>query len=103
MLVIATKSILSNPWSFSDVGFVGKQPVAWKTEYCEEYCQKKFRESMDRCTGRGDITKITVEKAVKHLINQSLTKPKNNIVAKGENEGLQHGYFSFITMLAKAN
>ena len=36
---------------------VGKQPVAWKN-YCAEYWLKKFQESMDRCSGRGDKIEI---------------------------------------------
>ena len=40
--------------------FVGKQPVVWK-EYCVEYWLKEFQESMDRCTGRLDITEIRLK------------------------------------------
>ena len=43
-----------------DSGYVGKQPVAWK-EYCEEYWLKEVQESMDRCTGRCDITEILLK------------------------------------------
>ena len=38
-----------------DNGYVGKQPVAWK-EYCAEYELKELQESMDRRTGRCDLT-----------------------------------------------
>ena len=40
-----------------DIGYVGKQPVAWK-EYCAEYWLKELQESVDRCTDRHDITEI---------------------------------------------
>ena len=42
--------------------YVGKQPVAWK-EYCVEYWLK-VQESMDRCTGRRDITEIQLKTAL---------------------------------------
>ena len=52
-----------------DNGYVGKQPVDWK-QYCAEYWLKELQESMDRCTGRRDISEI-VENSVKHhTINQ---------------------------------
>ena len=38
-----------------DNSFVGKQPVAWK-EYCAKYWLKELKESVDRATGRRDIT-----------------------------------------------
>ena len=34
---------------------VGKQPEAWK-EYCADYWLKELQKSMDRSTGRNDIT-----------------------------------------------
>ena len=37
-----------------DHGYVGKQPVTWK----------ELQESMDRCTGRGEITEILLETAL---------------------------------------
>ena len=40
--------------------YVGKQPVAWK-EYCAEYWFKELQESMDRCTGRHDLTEILLK------------------------------------------
>ena len=61
MLVIATGFIpLSRVF---DNGYVGKQTVAWK-EYCAEYWLKELQESMDRCTGRRDITEILLKKAL---------------------------------------
>ena len=39
------------------------QPVAWK-EYCAKYWLKELQESMDRCTGRRDITKILLKAAL---------------------------------------
>ena len=39
--------------------YVGKHPVVWE-EYCSEYLLKELQESMDRCTGRHDITEIRV-------------------------------------------
>ena len=44
-------------------GYVGKQPVAWK-EYCAECWLKELQESMDRCTGRNDITEILSKTAL---------------------------------------
>ena len=46
-----------------DIGYVGKQPVAWK-EYCAEYWLKELQESMDRCTGRRDVTGIMLKTAL---------------------------------------
>ena len=43
-----------------DIGYVGKQPVAWK-KYCAEYSVKDLQESMDRCTGLCDITEILLK------------------------------------------
>ena len=37
--------------------YVGKQPPAWK-KYSAEYWLKELQDSMDRCTGRPDITEI---------------------------------------------
>ena len=45
-----------------DNGHVGKQPVAWK-EYCAEFWSKELLESMDRCTGRRNITEILLKTA----------------------------------------
>ena len=76
MIVIATGFIFLSPLSI--VSTMGKQPVAWK-EYCAEYCLKKLQDSMNRCTGRRDITEILLKTA---LNNQSsaileLKKKKN--------------------------
>ena len=46
-----------------DNGYVGKHPVAWK-EYCAEYWLKELQESMNRCTGRRDITEILLKTAL---------------------------------------
>ena len=46
-----------------DNDYVGKQTVAW-TEYCAEYWLKELQESMDRCTGRRDITEILLNTAL---------------------------------------
>ena len=46
-----------------DNGYVGKQPVAWK-EYWAEYWLKELQESIDRCTGRRDITEILLKSAL---------------------------------------
>ena len=55
-----------------DNGYVGKQPVAWK-EYCVEYRLKQLKESMDRCTGHCDVTKILLKTVLNIIksINQS--------------------------------
>ena len=44
-------------------GYLGKQAVAWK-EYCAEYLFKELMESMNRCTGRRDITEMLLKTAV---------------------------------------
>ena len=55
-----------------DNGYLEKQPVVWKG-YCAEYWLKKFQESMDRCTGRRDITEI--------LLNTTLNTIKSITIA----------------------
>ena len=57
-----------------DNGYVGKQPVAWNAEYCAEYWLKGLTKSMDRCTGRRDITEILLKAALNttQSINQSI-------------------------------
>ena len=37
--------------------------MAWK-EYCAEYWFKELQESMDRCNGRSNITKILLKMAL---------------------------------------
>ena len=59
-----------------DNGYVGQQPVARK-EYCAEYWLKELQESMDKCTGRRDITEILLKSALntiqtnKQIVNSS--------------------------------
>ena len=48
---------------YFDNGYVGKQPVAWK-EYCAEYWLKELQESMDKFTGRLDITDTLLKTAL---------------------------------------
>ena len=55
-------SSLNSVHCFQD-GYVGKQPVAWK-EYCVEYWLKELQESMDRCTGSGDMNEVTLKSAL---------------------------------------
>ena len=43
-----------------DIGYVGKQQVAWK-EYCAKCWLKELQESMDRCTDCRDITEILLK------------------------------------------
>ena len=52
-------------------GDEGKQPVALK-EHCAEYWLKELQESMDRCTGRRDITEILLKTALNTI--QSINK-----------------------------
>ena len=54
-----------------DNGYVGKQPLAWKKILCGVLV-KRTAESMDRCTGRRDITEILLKMAVNTIrsINQ---------------------------------
>ena len=56
-----------------DRGYVGKQPVGWK-ENCAEYWLNELQESMDKCTGRRDITEILLKTALNTIqsINQML-------------------------------
>ena len=64
MIVIATGFIpLSQLSVVFDNGYVGKQPVAWK-EYYVEHLVKELQESMDKCTGRRDITEILLKTAL---------------------------------------
>ena len=46
-----------------DKGYVGKQPLACK-KYCALHFVKELQESMDRCTGRCNITEILLKTAV---------------------------------------
>ena len=59
-----------------DNSYVGKQPLAWK-EYCAEYWLKEFQESMDRCTGRHNITEILLKMELNTIqsINKVWTSP----------------------------
>ena len=57
MIVIVTGFIPFTAVHCFHNGYVGKQPVAWK-ECCADYWLKELQESMDRCTGRHDITEI---------------------------------------------
>ena len=52
--------------------------MAWK-EYCAEYWLKELQESMDRCTGRCDITEIRLKMALGTIlaINQSINQSAN--------------------------
>ena len=43
--------------------YVGNQPLAWK-EYCADYSLKELRERINRCTGRRDITEMTLQTAL---------------------------------------
>ena len=55
----------------SDDGYVGKQTV-FSLEYCADYWLKELWESIDRCTGRHDITEILFKNGVKsHTINHT--------------------------------
>ena len=57
-----------------DNGYVGKQRVAWK-EYCAEYWIKEVQESMDRRTGRRDVTEILLIMALNTM--KSINQQKN--------------------------
>ena len=57
-----------------DNGYVGKQPLAWK-EYCAEYWLKELQESIDRCTGRRDVSKLLLKTALN--IIQSINNPND--------------------------
>ena len=55
----------------SDPGRLSKQSVLFTTlrksvwkEYCSEYWLKELQESMNRCSGRYDITKILLKTAL---------------------------------------
>ena len=55
-----------------DNGYVGKQSVAWK-EYGAGYWLKELQETMDRCTGRRDITEILLKTALNNIQSINLT------------------------------
>ena len=83
MIVIVKGFIPLSPLSIVStmIGYVGKQPVAWK-EYCAEYWLRELQESMDRCTGGRDITEILLQTTL-NTINLSLylvlyAKPNNH-------------------------
>ena len=56
-----------------DSWYVGKQPMDWK-EYRAEHWLKELQESIDRCTGRRDITEILLKTALNTIrsINPSV-------------------------------
>ena len=56
-----------------DSCYVGKQPMDWK-EYRAKHWLKELQESIDRCTGRRDITEILLKTALNTIksINQSV-------------------------------
>ena len=54
-----------------DNEYVGKQPVAWK-ESCVEYWLQELKESMDRCTGRPDLTERLLKTALNTIQSISL-------------------------------
>ena len=65
-ILLSRSRILGGPlfrqWLCEKAASVRKQPVAWK-EYFAEYSSKEIQESMDRCTGRPDITEILLKTA----------------------------------------
>ena len=61
-------------------GFVGKQHVAWK-EYFAKYWLKVW-ESMDRCTGRHDITEMPLETALNTIQSIDLDHSKKLLFGK---------------------
>ena len=69
-----------------DNGYVRKQPVAWK-EYCAEYWFKELQESMDRCTGRRDITEMHVLLKTTLNTNQSVTHCYTDLLSTTRQQG----------------
>ena len=67
---------------------VGKQPVAWKG-YCAEYWLNELRESMDRCTGRRDITETMMKMSL-----CSMMHPQKNALADVNRNFFAIGQFS---------
>ena len=67
MVVIVTGS-----HRFDDC-YAGKQPVAWKEYYAEDWL-KELEESMDRCTGCSNITEILLKRMLNTI--QSINKTK---------------------------
>ena len=65
MIVIWTGFFLLSPLSVIStmVMWELKQPVAWK-DNCAEYWLKELKESMDRCTGRCNISEILLKTAL---------------------------------------
>ena len=74
---------------------VGKQRVAWK-EYYAECWLKKIQVSMDRCTGRCDITEILLTTALKSI--QSI-----NFAEKKKKTGPPLTEFFFITRTSQGS
>ena len=63
---------------FFNDGHVGKQPAAWK-EYCAEYWLKELQKSMDRCTGRRDITEILLNTTLNTIQSINSMEPALNL------------------------
>ena len=55
-----------------DNGYLGKQLKAWK-ENCAEYWIKELKKSIERCTGRRDITEITLNMRLNTIQSINLT------------------------------
>ena len=86
MIVIATEYIPLSPLSVvSAMVILGKQPVDWK-KFCADYWLKELQESMDRCTGRRDITEILSKTALNTVqsYNQSFLRGETvrNVVVR---------------------
>ena len=79
-------SFLSHRCPFFDNSYVGKQPVAWN-KYCAEDWLKELQESMDRCTGRRNITEILLKTTLDTI--QSINQYGNMTL------GLQPGDMEF--------
>ena len=67
-----------------DNGYVGKQPVALGKMTCAGYWLKELQESMDRCTGRRDVSDILLKTTLNtiKLFNQSSTQALPSRVAQ---------------------
>ena len=76
-----------------DIGYVGKQPVAWK-EYCAKYGLKELQESMDRCTGCRNITELLLQNSVKHFTINQLLSPLNHPITFCVSEVDKFGKYS---------
>ena len=84
MITIAIGFIPLSPLSIVSTMVVWQGSQWLGKNDCAEYWLKEIKESMDRCTGCLDKTKITLKTALNTIqsINQSYTTPKEKAFGK---------------------